>query len=50
MSLRTISRAIRGYEKAGFLHEGRLRQSEFKDGRYIDTLVMSILKEEFLSG
>jgi diamine N-acetyltransferase len=43
-------RAIRAYEKAGFVYEGRLRQSEFKDGRYVDTLVMSILKEEYLNG
>jgi RimJ/RimL family protein N-acetyltransferase len=40
-------RAIRAYEKAGFVHEGRLRQAEFKDGKYIDILVMSILKDEF---
>ena len=40
-------RAIRAYEKAGFVHEGRLRQAEFKDGRYIDTLVMSILIDEY---
>lgn len=40
-------RAIRAYEKAGFVHEGRLRQAEFKDGRYIDTLVMSIVKDEY---
>lgn len=40
-------RAIRVYEKAGFIHEGRERQAEFKDGKYIDVLVMSILKDEF---
>jgi diamine N-acetyltransferase len=40
--------AIRAYEKAGFTHEGRLRQSEYRDGRYSDLLVMSILKEEFV--
>lgn len=40
-------RAIRAYEKAGFTHEGRLRQAEFKDGKYIDLLVMSILEDEF---
>jgi diamine N-acetyltransferase len=40
-------RAIRAYEKAGFVHEGRLRQAEFNDGKYIDILVMSILKDEF---
>ena len=43
-------RAIRSYEKAGFVHEGKLRQTEFMDGKYVDTLVMSILREEFLSG
>ena len=40
-------RAIRAYEKAGFTHEGQQRQAEFKDGKYIDMLVMSILKDEF---
>jgi diamine N-acetyltransferase len=40
-------RAIRAYEKAGFVHEGRERQAEFKDGKYIDVLVMSMLKDEF---
>ena len=41
-------RAIRAYEKAGFVLEGRLRQAEFKDGKYIDILVMSILKDDYL--
>jgi diamine N-acetyltransferase len=40
-------RAIRAYEKAGFTHEGRQRQAEFRDGKYIDMLVMSMLREEF---
>jgi RimJ/RimL family protein N-acetyltransferase len=40
-------RAIRAYVKAGFTHEGRQRQADFKDGQYLDLLVMSILKEEF---
>jgi diamine N-acetyltransferase len=39
--------AIRVYEKAGFVHEGRERQAEFQDGKYIDILVMSMLKNEF---
>jgi RimJ/RimL family protein N-acetyltransferase len=39
--------AIRAYEKAGFVHEGRQRQAEFRDGKYIDMLVMSMLKDEF---
>jgi diamine N-acetyltransferase len=40
-------RAIRAYEKAGFIHEGRLRQSEFQDGQYHDTLIMSVLRQEW---
>lgn len=45
----TNPRAIRAYEKAGFIHEGRQRQGEFQNGRYIDVLVMSILREEWLA-
>jgi len=41
-------RAIRAYEKAGFIYEGRQRQAEYKGGKYLDLLVMSILKDEFL--
>jgi len=33
-------RAIRCYEKAGFAHEGRLRAQMFKDGRYVDEILM----------
>lgn len=40
-------RAIRAYEKAGFIHEGRQRQAVFKNGRYLDLLVMSMLVSEF---
>ena len=40
------TRAIRAYEKAGFQHEGRLRQAEFRHGQYIDLLVMSLLRAE----
>lgn len=39
-------RAIRAYEKAGFIHEGRKRQAEFRNGQYIDVLLMSILRDE----
>ena len=38
---------IRSYEKAGFTHEGRLREARFTNGKYIDVLVMSILKSEW---
>ena len=43
----TNPRAIRSYEKAGFVYEGRKRQGMFKDGRYFDILVMSVLREEW---
>lgn len=46
----TNPRAIRAYEKAGFLLEGTERQAEFKDGRFIDVLRMSLLRDEFFSG
>lgn len=45
----TNPRAIRSYEKVGFVHEGRLRQAEFQDGRYVDVLLMSVLRSEWQS-
>ena len=40
-------RAIRTYEKAGFVHEGRLRQAVYKRGAYNDVLYMSVLRDEW---
>jgi diamine N-acetyltransferase len=40
-------RAIRCYEKLGFQHEGRLRQASYMSGRYVDELVMGILRSEW---
>jgi len=40
-------RAIRAYEKAGFKREGIFRQNHFYQGRYYDTIVMGILREEW---
>jgi RimJ/RimL family protein N-acetyltransferase len=40
-------RAIRTYEKAGFVHEGVRRQAAYKDGQYIDILMMSVLRSEW---
>lgn len=40
-------RGIKCYEKAGFRHEGRLRQAIFQDGRYIDLLMMSVIRSEW---
>jgi RimJ/RimL family protein N-acetyltransferase len=40
-------RAIRSYEHAGFIHEGRLRQAHFQNNEYIDSLLMSVLHSEW---
>lgn len=39
--------AIRSYEKAGFVYEGRKRQGMYKDGEYIDIVWMSVLRSEW---
>ena len=41
-------RAIRSYEKAGFRHEGRVRQVLNKEGKRWDMLYMGILREEWM--
>jgi RimJ/RimL family protein N-acetyltransferase len=41
--------AIRTYEKVGFKHEGRLREDRYYQGNYYDTLIMSMLRNEWLS-
>lgn len=43
----TNPRAINSYEKVGFIHEGRLRQAEYRDGKYVDVLLMSVLRSEW---
>jgi RimJ/RimL family protein N-acetyltransferase len=40
-------RAVRSYEKAGFVLEGRLREAVYKFGRYDDVLIMSVLRSEW---
>ncbi len=40
-------RAIRVYEKLGFQHVARKRETVFIDGKYHDVLVMDILEDEF---
>lgn len=42
--------AIRSYEKAGFQREGIRRKLIYRNGTYYDALMMSILREEFLTG
>lgn len=41
------ARAVRAYEKCGFVVEGRLRNHSYLDGQYYDMIVMGLLKEEF---
>ena len=43
----TNPRGVRCYEKVGFRHEGTQRETIFKDGRYIDMHMMSILSSEW---
>jgi diamine N-acetyltransferase len=43
-------RGVRAYEKAGFVHEGSLRQSVYRDGHYHDLLIMSVLRSEWNPG
>lgn len=43
-------RAIRSYENAGFVHEGRRRKMIYRNSRYYDILQMSILRDEYFGG
>ena len=43
----TNERAIRCYEKCGFVREGLLRQRTFVRGGYIDVVAMSVLGAEY---
>lgn len=38
---------MKAYKKAGFKEEGRLRQASYRDSKYHDKIVMSILKQEW---
>jgi RimJ/RimL family protein N-acetyltransferase len=40
-------RGQRTYEKVGFLKEGVLRQDNFREGRYWDTIIMGLLREDW---
>jgi RimJ/RimL family protein N-acetyltransferase len=41
------ARARRSYEKAGFVVEGCMRQAVFKQGKYDDVYIMSVLRGEW---
>lgn len=40
-------KAVKFFEKAGFVHEGKLRAEIFNENRYCNSIRMSILKEEY---
>jgi len=42
------TRAIRAYEKAGFIIEGRRRDAVFHDGRFHDEVIMSVLARDYV--
>jgi RimJ/RimL family protein N-acetyltransferase len=43
-------RAQRAYEKAGFVREGVMRQSDWVDGHWVDSVIYGILEDEFRRG
>lgn len=43
----TNTRAIRSYEKSGFLREGVVRGETLREGRRVDSILMGILREEW---
>lgn len=43
----TNKRAIRSYEKVGFVMEGTLREAVYRRGRYADMHIMSVLRSEW---
>jgi RimJ/RimL family protein N-acetyltransferase len=45
--LETNKRAISLYKKVGFRKEGRYRAAVFRNGRFIDYVLMSLLEQEY---
>lgn len=43
-------RAKHLYEKCGFVYEGRKRKAKYKNGKFVDMLMYSILRSEFQGG
>ena len=47
--MRTHKKVMTFHKRYGFKQDGILRQELYKNGKYKDVIIMSILKEEFLS-
>ena len=43
-------RAIRAYRACGFVEEGRMRQHVWLAGRYVDNVIMGVMREEWREG
>jgi RimJ/RimL family protein N-acetyltransferase len=43
-------RAIRAYRACGFVEEGRMREHIWLAGRYVDNVIMGVLREEWMVG
>jgi RimJ/RimL family protein N-acetyltransferase len=43
-------RAIRCYKACGFVEEGRMREHVWLAGRYVDTVIMGVMREEWQEG
>ena len=41
-------RAVRAYEKVGFVVEGTRRRAEFSEGHHVDSFLMGLLAEELI--
>ena len=46
--LESNKRAIRLYEKIGFVREGTKRAAKYKNGAFVDMYIYSLLKDEYL--
>lgn len=44
------TKALSLYEKVGFIAEGVKRQATFKNGTFINMVIMSMLKEDYIKG
>lgn len=40
-------RAIRSYLSSGFVEEGRMREHVWLDGRYLDNVIMGVLRGDW---